>query len=62
MSSDDSPGIAASSAGSDGVGLTNTRARLQQLYGVAARLELLAGATGGLKVSIVIPYKPAAST
>lgn len=58
---DDGPGIAASAVRGEGVGLTNTRARLQQLYGDSARLELLTGLAGGLKVSIVIPYKSAST-
>jgi len=39
-----------------GVGLANTRARLAQLYGDAARVELSAGEQGGAVAEIVIPY------
>jgi hypothetical protein len=46
----------ASQAGS-GVGLSNTQARLRQLYGAAHRLELLAPETGGLEVVLSIPFK-----
>ncbi len=57
---DDGPGIAQSdSSRSAGVGLTNTRARLRQLHGDAARLDLLRGDSGGLKASIVLPYQSA---
>ena len=39
-----------------GVGLANTRARLSQLYGDAARVELSSGSEGGAVAEIVIPY------
>lgn len=39
-----------------GVGLANTRARLQQLYGDAQRLELQDLSGGGLNVRIEIPF------
>ncbi|MDQ3281767.1 MAG: histidine kinase [Acidobacteriota bacterium] len=38
-----------------GVGLTNTRARLAQLYGETAGVELLANEGGGTRAEIVIP-------
>jgi signal transduction histidine kinase len=56
---DDGPGIAAAPARGEGVGLTNTRARLAHLYGAAARLDVRAGSNGGFAVSIVIPYNAA---
>jgi len=40
-----------------GVGLTNTRARLQQLYGAEQRFEMSQAPEGGLLVRIVIPFK-----
>jgi len=41
----------------ENVGLGNTRARLQQLYGSRQRLELLNGAQGGLTVRITVPWR-----
>lgn len=42
------------------VGITNTRARLQQLYGTAHEFLLVKGASGGLLVKIRIPWNDAA--
>jgi len=42
-----------------GVGLNNTRTRLQQLYGEAQRLEIRQPETGGFEVQITIPYRVA---
>jgi sensor histidine kinase YesM len=42
------------------VGLSNTRARLQQLYGAAHQFHLSNGADGGLAVDIVMPLRRAA--
>jgi two-component system LytT family sensor kinase len=41
----------------EGVGLANTRARLQQLYGTACRFELTSVPEGGLTVSMTIPFR-----
>lgn len=62
---DDGPGLpkggplalAASPGASGGVGLANCRARLRQLYGADARLELGTAPEGGLRVSLRIPYR-----
>ncbi len=43
----------------EGVGLSNTRARLDQLYGARARLVLENGSGGGARVSVVLPFQPA---
>ncbi len=57
---DDGPGLrmSAASAGT-GIGLANTRQRLETLYGTDQRLELRRAAEGGLEVHIVLPYRPA---
>jgi two-component system, LytTR family, sensor kinase len=39
-----------------GLGLNNTRTRLQQMYGDAQRLEIRHPETGGFEVQITIPY------
>jgi two-component system LytT family sensor kinase len=44
----------------DGIGLSNTRARLQQLYGPEQRLELKGASGGGLTVRIDIPFRESA--
>jgi LytS/YehU family sensor histidine kinase len=52
---DDGPGIA--STNGDGVGLANVRQRLHHLYGSEQRLALMPNATGGLRVSVRLPYR-----
>ncbi len=41
----------------EGIGLGNTRARLQQLYGAAHRLELNNAAEGGVVVRVSLPWR-----
>lgn len=41
---------------SEGVGLTNTRARLEELYGQCARLSITAAEGGGTVAAIHLPY------
>ncbi len=54
---DDGPGIMPNPPGqSRGIGLTNTRARLEQLYGTAAGLSLENGPNGGAVARLVLPY------
>jgi signal transduction histidine kinase len=59
---DDGPGTRGSGgrAPAEGVGLSNTRHRLRQLYGDSQRLELSDGAMGGFEVTMSIPFRPAA--
>jgi sensor histidine kinase YesM len=40
-----------------GIGLSNTQARLKQLYGAAHRFEMRDAAGGGLEVTIAIPFR-----
>jgi LytS/YehU family sensor histidine kinase len=60
---DDGPGLARQSdcalksdSNEKGIGLSNTRARLEQLYGSAARLTLQNAEGGGAAVTMVLPY------
>ncbi|MEA2261677.1 MAG: two-component system, LytTR family, sensor kinase [Acidobacteriaceae bacterium] len=55
---DDGPGLSPSDSSKDqGVGLANTRARLRQLYGDDARLEIEDGDRGGVIVTMSIPFR-----
>lgn len=56
---DDGPGLAQGASPKAGVGLGNTRARLEQLYGIRHRFELGERVGGGLAVVLVIPFKRA---
>jgi signal transduction histidine kinase len=57
---DDGPGLAGDRMlFKEGVGLANTRARLQQLYGPAHRFELSNGSDRGLTVLVLIPFREA---
>lgn len=54
---DDGPGIdEESSRAAGGIGLSNTRARLDKLYGAAHRFQLSPADGGGLLVTISIPF------
>jgi signal transduction histidine kinase len=44
-------------SGRSGIGLINTRARLQELYGDQHRIELKSAENGGLVVEISIPFR-----
>jgi two-component system LytT family sensor kinase len=52
---DDGPGVSAEGSG-NGVGLSNTRARLQQLYGDRQSLRLDSVAGGGTVATVLLPY------
>lgn len=55
---DSGPGFLAPGGVREGIGLTNTRARLAGLYGEGARLECGDAPGGGGLVRITIPYRP----
>ena len=56
---DDGPGLSPRERSDDqGIGLANTRARLQQLYGRDARLEIENCERGGVVVTMNIPFHP----
>jgi sensor histidine kinase YesM len=56
---DDGAGLPSgkSTALKEGVGLANTKARLQRLYGAASRFELHDADGGGLLVKLSIPWR-----
>ena len=54
---DNGNGMPATKPAREGVGLSNTRARLRELYGDAHRFELGGGPQGGLRVEMTIPYR-----
>lgn len=58
---DDGPGIAGdpASAVGTGIGLGNTRERLRHLYGEGATLTLENRPSGGLRVTVELPYRRA---
>jgi LytS/YehU family sensor histidine kinase len=56
---DNGGGLPETSTPREGVGLANTRARLRELYGDAATLELVSG-TAGVSVKVTIPFHTAA--
>ena len=58
--SDNGGGIGEKGSPQEGVGLSNTRARLQQLYGEKHRFELSPAAKGGLIVTLQVPFRLAA--
>ncbi len=56
---DDGAGLAATAAPREGIGLANTRARLRELYGDAATLELIND--NGVRVQVALPFHTAAT-
>jgi two-component system LytT family sensor kinase len=53
---DDGPGVVTTDA-QRGIGLANTKARLQELYGSAQQLELGRPDHGGFRVLVSIPFR-----
>lgn len=56
---DDGAGLDEKNGNKKGIGLANTRARLEKLYGAGHKFELLRVAAGGLEATIRIPFRPA---
>jgi sensor histidine kinase YesM len=54
---DNGKGLPDTKPAREGVGLSNTRERLRELYGEAHRFELRQGAEGGLRVEMTIPFR-----
>jgi LytS/YehU family sensor histidine kinase len=54
---DNGVGLANGATPTEGIGLSNTRARLEQLYGSRQRLDFLDAPGGGLVVRIRIPWR-----
>jgi len=52
--SDDGPGLGAETGG--GVGLANTRARLQAMYGERASITIENRPSGGVVATVRLPY------
>jgi len=61
---DNGPGLLQNqfSGSNNGIGLKNTQARLERLYGTAQKMELKSARDGGLEVSITIPFHEANSS
>ena len=53
---DNGRGLTETSAAREGLGLANTRARIEQLYGAACNFELENAAEGGVVVTMEIPF------
>ena len=45
----------------EGIGLSNTKARLQELYGEAHRFQIVPNADGGLTVAVELPWHMASA-
>jgi signal transduction histidine kinase len=54
---DDGPGLPPADEFTEGIGLSNTRARLRGLYGDDQSLTLRPGPDGGLTVTVSVPYR-----
>jgi sensor histidine kinase YesM len=58
---DDGPGLAPNAGQTRGIGLTNTRARIGQLYAGAAHLTVENDQPCGVLVTLVLPFRPLAA-
>jgi LytS/YehU family sensor histidine kinase len=59
--SDNGSGLPRSETPREGVGLSNTRKRLEQLYGDGFKFEFNNADSGGLVVSVAIPFRVASN-
>lgn len=59
---DDGIGIAASVRATSGVGLSNTRSRMQHLYGARQTVTLESPSHGGVRVALTLPFRDGSST
>jgi two-component system, LytTR family, sensor kinase len=57
---DNGDGLADPAKLNGGVGVSNSRARLQQLYGTRGRLEFRNAPEGGLAVTVIVPWRESA--
>lgn len=55
---DNGKGIPGEAIEHEGVGLSNTRARLRELYGTASSFVLRNAPGGGFMVTITLPFRP----
>ena len=55
--SDNGKGLPENGPIREGVGISNTRARLRELYGASHQFELSRGTAGGVRVTLTIPYR-----
>lgn len=58
VENDGANGAAVASSVPGGIGLTNTRRRLERVYGADFRLDLLRRPDGGMRVQLNIPFHP----
>jgi hypothetical protein len=59
---DDGPGLSAAANGQRGVGLSNTAARLKELYGEASQFSMTSSPCGGVTAKLEIPFRTAAGS
>jgi LytS/YehU family sensor histidine kinase len=58
---DDGDGLSETKNQTGGIGLANTRARLEKLYGARHSFEIISPQAGGLEVKVTIPFRSAAN-